>query len=65
MRKGILNRKATAAVADAPDVPAVEFVTVKALGWIGEDGITYKPGETFQTTPKRAAALGGNVEVVK
>ena len=62
-RKNILNR--AVAVADSPAVPAVDLVTVRALGWVGEDGITYKPGDKFQTTPRRAAALGGNVEVVK
>jgi hypothetical protein len=62
-RKNILNR-AVAATVDSPAVPAVEFVTVRALGWIGEDGITYKPGETFQTTPRRAASLGKQVEIL-
>jgi len=63
-RKNILNR-AVKVEADSPAVAPVAFVTVRALGWIGEDGITYKPGDTFQTTPRRAASLGGNVEIVK
>ena len=46
------------------ETPPVATVTVKALGWVGEDGITYKPGDTFQTSPERAAALAGNVEIL-
>jgi hypothetical protein len=65
-RKNILNRavEATELQHDCIETPPVATVTVKALGWVGEDGITYKPGDTFQTSPERAAALAGNVEIL-
>ena len=62
-RKNVLNR-AVEAKPDSMETPAVVLVTVRALGWIGEDGVTYKPGDTFQTTPRRAASLAGNVEII-
>ena len=39
---------------------------VKATAWVNEDGITYKPGDEFKTTPARAESLvaGGNVEIL-
>jgi hypothetical protein len=65
-RKNVLNRavEVTEPQSDSMDTPPVATVTVKALGWVGEDGITYKPGDVFQTTPERAAALAGNVEIL-
>jgi hypothetical protein len=65
-RKNILNRavEATEPQPDGMETPPVATVTVKALGWVGEDGVTYKPGDVFQTTPERAAALAGNVEIL-
>ena len=66
MRKQTLNRAVQTPTApdtsEAPPMPARSKVTVRALGWIAEDGITYKRGDTFTTTPERAAALGANVE---
>ena len=61
MRKNIMNR----AVPTPTETAAPALVTVKATGWIGENGVTYKPSDTFQTTAKRAAALGKNVVLVK
>jgi hypothetical protein len=73
-RKNVLNRAVAAAVPpaapetqdapDTPETPAVVLVTVKALGWVAEDGLTYKPGDVFETTPERASALAGNVEII-
>jgi hypothetical protein len=48
----------------AVTAPAVGMVTVKALGWIGENGETYPPGATFQVTAERAASLVGGKNVV-
>lgn len=42
----------------------VETVVVTALVQLCEGGETYIAGETFETTPARAAALGENVEVI-
>lgn len=64
-RKQVVNRAVTAEPLETVALPTAEpVVTVRARGWIGEDGVTYKPGDTWQTTAKRAAALGGNVEIV-
>lgn len=50
---------------EAPDETTPELVTVRVIGQrICEDGIGYSKDETFQTTPERAAALTGLVEVV-
>jgi hypothetical protein len=62
-RKQVLNR-AVEVKPDTMDTAPVGFVTVKALGWLVEDGITYKPGDVFKVTPERAAALGANVKAV-
>lgn len=61
-RKNILNRAVEAAPAVEP--MADGKVTVKALGYLHEDGITYKPGDEFKTSPERADALGSNVKVL-
>lgn len=40
-------------------------VTVKVTGQaLCEAGVSYKAGDTFETTPERASALGGFVEKV-
>jgi hypothetical protein len=42
------------------------LVTVKVTGQpVCEDGKHYAKGETFQTTPERAAALAGLVEIAE
>jgi transposase len=41
-------------------------VTVKVIAnALGEGGVTYLRGATFETTAERAAALAGLVEIVK
>lgn len=46
------------------ETPAL--VTVKVTGQpVCEDGIHYAKGETFETTPERAAALGELVSIVE
>lgn len=45
----------------APET-APETVTVRALTNLCEGGESYRPGDTFQTTPERAAALAGVAE---
>jgi len=37
-------------------------VTVEAVKRLGEDGVIYAKGETFETTEKRAKALGDLVK---
>lgn len=44
---------------------AEELVTVKALCHIGEGGVHYKPGDTFEVSASRAEALGNHVEVAE
>jgi hypothetical protein len=67
------NKKAEAANiandanAEAKPVPTNRMVTaamvrVRAVGHIGEDGRHYNPGDEFETTAARAAALGGLVK---
>ena len=70
-RKNILNRAVESPVTSPPvtDLPVTDPlpspVTVRAVHWLGENGVTYKPGDTFQTSLERALALGHNVEIVK
>jgi hypothetical protein len=48
-----------------PDpAPAPKTVKVKALGHLHE-GVHRNPGEVFEVTPERRAALGKQVEDVK
>lgn len=47
------------------DEAAKAKVTVKVTGQgISEAGVGYSKGDTFQTSPERAAALGEFVEIV-
>ena len=60
--------KKQAAQVKADEVKADEVKNVKVrvlCNALGEDSSTYLKGETFDTTPDRAAALGDSVEVVK
>lgn len=41
--------------------PKSEKITVTAATSLFEDGATYQKGETFETTPERARALGDAV----
>jgi hypothetical protein len=44
---------------------APALVTVRVTGQpVGEDGLHYTQGTTFETTPERAAALGELVEIL-
>jgi hypothetical protein len=52
---------------DQPPVenpPAPSLVKVRVLVSLGEDTGVYRKGDTFETTPERAAALGAHVELV-
>ena len=42
---------------------ATQTVTVKALHLVFED-ILHNVGDTWETTPERAAALGDTVEII-
>lgn len=49
----------------APSAPiAPVFVSVTANTWIYEADTRYKPGDQFETTAERAAALGDLVTIV-
>ena len=64
-RKNVMNR-AVVAEAEPQAAPAPSgLVKVRAVGYVHEDGVTRGPGDVFETTPERAAALGANVEAVK
>ncbi|MEO5712995.1 MAG: hypothetical protein ABIT37_05865 [Luteolibacter sp.] len=47
-----------------PAPPKQELVTVRATANLNEDGVHYKPDESFETTPERADALGPLVVAV-
>jgi hypothetical protein len=65
-RKNVLNRAVESPAAEEPSV-VDGMVKVRALRWVGEDGVQYPPGAEFVTTEERAGALvnGGNVEILK
>lgn len=50
---------------DQTDLQSSGTVTVRVVGQAVGEGKVYHKGETFETTPDRAAALGSLVEVVK
>lgn len=54
------------AVAGVVEPMADGLVTVRALAWVCEDGVTYPPAAEFKTTPERAESLvrGKNVEIL-
>lgn len=50
---------------EAPEETAPALIKVKVGRQpLGEDGVYYAPGEEFETTKERAAALGSLVEAV-
>jgi hypothetical protein len=67
-KKQVMDRAVHAEEVTTRDVEpmADNLVTVKALGWLNESGITYKPGDEFKTSPERADSLvaGKNVAIL-
>lgn len=61
--KGIAAEMGVSLEKPKPEKP--KLVLVKVTGQpVGEDHGTYSKGETFETTPERADALGSLVEIV-
>lgn len=65
MRTNIVNRAVESEQPPAPPPDAAATVIrVRARGHLDEDGHR-NPGDVFETTPARRAALGDSVEDVK
>jgi 23S rRNA C2498 (ribose-2'-O)-methylase RlmM len=67
-KKQVIDRAVHVESVETRDVEpmADNLVTVKAVAWLNEDGVTYKPGDEFKTSPARADSLvaGNNVKVL-
>lgn len=66
-----MSKKATAKTAAVKPAPEADknilaaLITVRVVcAALGENGETHHKGDTFETTPERARALGDSVEVV-
>ena len=67
-KKQVIDRAVHVESVETRDVEpmADNLVTVKAVAWLNEDGVTYKPGDEFKTSVERAGSLfnGRNVEIL-